>query len=175
MTHTVEDALKLVKLALVSIADEADAAKSQQLAKEVLAVVEGVTVQDAVAWHDKIIGMEVSMDVSTGDHDIDHRVYGQVYEVMLAYDGSPDVILAIESERNFGTTNAQPVQVQEATKVTTKFTVPKQWQVELADELYGDVRLVAPCGEAWRFRNTDGSDEFVWKFLISILAEKGQV
>jgi hypothetical protein len=43
------------------------------------------------------------MDVSTGDDDIDHRVYGQVYEVMLAYDGGPDVILAIESERNFTT------------------------------------------------------------------------
>jgi hypothetical protein len=58
-------------------------------------------VQEPVAWHDKIIGMEVSMDVSTGEDDIDRRVYGQVYEVMLAYDGGPDVILAIESERNF--------------------------------------------------------------------------
>jgi RecB family exonuclease len=47
MTTNIEDALKLVKLALVSIADEADAAKSQQLAKEVLAVVEGVMVQPA--------------------------------------------------------------------------------------------------------------------------------
>jgi hypothetical protein len=60
-------------------------------------------VQEPVAWHDKVIGMEVSMDVSTGEDDIDHRVYGQVYEVMLAYDGSPDVILAIESERNYPT------------------------------------------------------------------------
>ena len=50
MTQTVEDALKLVKLALVSIADEDDAAKSQQLAKEVLAVVEYVTVQGQVVW-----------------------------------------------------------------------------------------------------------------------------
>jgi hypothetical protein len=65
-------------------------------------------VQEPVAWHDKIIGMEVSMDVSTGDDDIDHRVYGQVYEVMLAYDGGPDVILAIESERNFTTPPAAP-------------------------------------------------------------------
>ena len=69
-------------------------------------------VQEPVAWHDKIIGMEVSMDVSTGDDDIDHRVYGQVYEVMLAYDGGPDVILAIESERNFTTPPAQPAPVQ---------------------------------------------------------------
>jgi hypothetical protein len=70
-------------------------------------------VQRLAAWHDKIIGMEVSMDVSTGEDDIDHRVYGQVYEVMLAYDGGPDVILAIESERNFTTPPAQPAPVQE--------------------------------------------------------------
>jgi hypothetical protein len=67
---------------------------------------------EPVAWHDKIIGMEVSMDVSTGEDDIDHRVYGQVYEVMLAYDGGPDVILAIESERNFTTPPAQPAPAQ---------------------------------------------------------------
>jgi hypothetical protein len=56
MTQTVEDALKLVKLALVSIADEADATKSQQLAKEVLAVVEGVTVQEPVGLAGEVIG-----------------------------------------------------------------------------------------------------------------------
>jgi hypothetical protein len=69
-----------------------------------------------VAWHDKIKGMEVSMDVSTGDDDIDHRVYGQVYEVMLAYDGGPDVILAIESERNYTTPPAaqqEPVEFED--------------------------------------------------------------
>jgi len=65
-------------------------------------------VQEPVAWHDKIKGMEVSMDVSTGDDDIDHRVYGQVYEVILAHEAGPDVILAIESERNFTTPPAQP-------------------------------------------------------------------
>jgi hypothetical protein len=61
-----------------------------------------------VAWHDKIMGMEVSMDVSTGDDDIDHRVYGTVYEVIFQDDGgTPDVILAIETERNFTTPPAQ--------------------------------------------------------------------
>ena len=74
-------------------------------------------VQEPVAWHDKIKGMEVSMDVSTGDDDIDHRVYGQVYEVILAHEAGPDVILAIESERNFTTPPAaqppaQPAPVQ---------------------------------------------------------------
>jgi hypothetical protein len=64
--------------------------------------------QEPVAWHDKIMGMEVSMDVSTGDDDIDHRVYGTVYEVIFQDDGgTPDVILAIETERNFTTPPAQ--------------------------------------------------------------------
>jgi hypothetical protein len=62
-----------------------------------------------VAWHDKIMGMEVSMDVSTGDDDIDHRVYGTVYEVIFQDDGgTPDVILAIETDRNFTTPPIQP-------------------------------------------------------------------
>jgi hypothetical protein len=71
--------------------------------------------QEPVAWHDKIMGMEVSMDVSTGDDDIDHRVYGTVYEVIFQDDGgTPDVILAIETERNFTTPPAaQPAPVHE--------------------------------------------------------------
>jgi hypothetical protein len=87
-------------------------------------------VQKPVAWHDKIIGMEVSMDVSTGEDDIDHRVYGQVYEVMLAYDGGPDVILAIESERNFTTPPATPV------PLTDGVTVPLE-VLEAAEESLG--------------------------------------
>jgi hypothetical protein len=71
-------------------------------------------VQEPVAWHDKIMGMEVSMDVSTGDDDIDHRVYGQVYEVILAHEAGPDVILAIESERNFTTPPAAQPAVPDA-------------------------------------------------------------
>jgi hypothetical protein len=67
--------------------------------------------QEPVAWHDKIMGMEVSMDVSTGEDDIDHRVYGQVYEVILSDGGgTPDVILAIKSEQNYTTPPAQPSQ-----------------------------------------------------------------
>jgi hypothetical protein len=55
--------------------------------------------------------------------------------------------------------------------------VPEGWRVELADAVYGDVRLIAPNGEAWRFRNTDGADEFAWRFLVAMLTtkpEKGQ-
>jgi hypothetical protein len=95
-------------------------------------------VQETVAWSDKIIGMEVSMDVSTGDDDIDHRVYGQVYEVMLAYDGGPDVILAIESERNFTTPPAQPAPVQSCycqncEALSKELAAQRQW-VGLTDE-----------------------------------------
>jgi hypothetical protein len=74
--------------------------------------------QEPVAWHDKIMGMEVSMDVSTGDDDIDHRVYGTVYEVIFQDDGgTPDVILAIETERNFTTPPAQPAVQDKRLKV----------------------------------------------------------
>jgi hypothetical protein len=48
-----------------------------------------------------IVGMSVSVDVSTGDHDADHRYFGVVSEVMdderekngvmlLVYDGTPN-------------------------------------------------------------------------------------
>jgi hypothetical protein len=58
--------------------------------------------QEPAAWYDKIMGMEVSMDVSTGEDDSHHRVYGTVYEVMLEVGGSEvDAILAIEDSRNF--------------------------------------------------------------------------
>jgi hypothetical protein len=57
---------------------------------------------EPVAWYDKIMGVEVSMDVSTGEDDIFHRVFGRVYEVMLESGGAQnDTILAIEDSRNF--------------------------------------------------------------------------
>jgi hypothetical protein len=68
-----------------------------------------VAAAEPVAWHDKIMGMEVSMDVSTGEDDIDRRVYGQVYEVILSDGGgTPDVILAIKSAQNYTTPQQRP-------------------------------------------------------------------
>jgi hypothetical protein len=57
--------------------------------------------KDPTDWYEKIVGMEVSMDTSTGEDDIDNRIYGTVYEVMVSNNGYPDVLLAIEYERNF--------------------------------------------------------------------------
>jgi len=58
--------------------------------------------QEPVAWHNKIVGMEVSMDVSTGEDDEYHRVFGRVCEVMLESCGADaDTILVIEDSRNF--------------------------------------------------------------------------
>jgi hypothetical protein len=55
----------------------------------------------AEKWYDKIMGMEVSMDVSTGEHDSGNRVFGRVYEVMLGECGAQEnTILAIEDSRN---------------------------------------------------------------------------
>ena len=58
--------------------------------------------QEPVAWHDKIKGMEVSVDVSTGEDDAHHRVFGRVDSVMLESCGAQeDIILVIEESRNY--------------------------------------------------------------------------
>jgi len=65
--------------------------------------------QEPVAWYDKIEGMEVSMDVSTGEHDDTHRIFGRVSGVMLQSCGAQDdIILAIEDSRNFTTPPTTP-------------------------------------------------------------------
>ena len=58
--------------------------------------------QEPVAWYDKIKGMEVSVDVSTGEDDAHHRVFGRVDSVMLESCGAQeDIILVIEESRNY--------------------------------------------------------------------------
>jgi hypothetical protein len=58
--------------------------------------------ENLVEWHDKIVGMAVSMDVSTSEDDASNRIFGTVSEVMLQSCGSDeDTILAIEDGRNF--------------------------------------------------------------------------
>lgn len=58
--------------------------------------------QEPAAWHDKIIGMEISMDVSTGECDEGNRIFGTVYEVLIPECVSEtETILAIEDGRNF--------------------------------------------------------------------------
>jgi Lar family restriction alleviation protein len=49
-----------------------------------LVAVAGKEGEQQAPWQEKIIGMEVSLDVSTGDSDALHRIYGTVNEVMIA-------------------------------------------------------------------------------------------
>lgn len=64
--------------------------------------------QEPVAWHNKIVGMEVSVDVSTGDHDAGHRLYGVVNLVQQNQKGKHKLILLVQDpEPNF---KAQPEQ-----------------------------------------------------------------
>lgn len=44
--------------------------------------------------------------------------------------------------------------------------VPQGWAMEAVED---GIRLTAPDGERWRFRETDGSDLFVFKFLRAML------
>ena len=68
----------------------------------VYAIEQALAEPEPEPWHKKISGMEVSMDVSTGEDDIDHRIYGWVYEVIEADEhGTPDVILAIKEDQNY--------------------------------------------------------------------------
>jgi hypothetical protein len=48
-------------------------------------------------------GMEVSVDVSTGDHDAEHRIFGKITEAMDHPGAKHDVILLVQDgiERNF--------------------------------------------------------------------------
>jgi hypothetical protein len=120
-------------------------------------------VQEPVAWHDKIMGMEVSMDVSTGDDDIDHRVYGQVYEVILAHEAGPDVILAIESERNFTT----PPAAQPA--------VPEGWKLVPVEPTHGMVKAFQDAMSLeFGMRTTAGYHARVYSAMLATAPEKGQ-
>ena len=44
--------------------------------------------------------------------------------------------------------------------------IPKGWKLE---KVGPDVRLTSPDGDAWRFRETDGVDFFVFNFLSAML------
>jgi len=55
------------------------------------------------------------------------------------------------------------------TPPAAKPDVPEGWNLEIVETEFGDVRLTSPDGVAWRFRDTDGSDHFVWKFLTAML------
>ena len=67
------------------------------------APVQPVAVPDG--WRDKLVGLTVSMDVSTGDDDAFHRVFGEVEGVMPQ--GDSHVIMAVETSRNFAAPAAQ--------------------------------------------------------------------
>lgn len=85
-------------------------AAEQQATAEESSVVHAEQQAKPVAWYDRIVGMTVSMDVSTGESDEYNRVFGEVTEVIPEQGGSPEnVILAVETERNFET-HPQPAQ-----------------------------------------------------------------
>lgn len=67
-------------------------------------------------WQEKMRGLIVSMDVSTGDDDASHRIFGEVEGVMPQ--GDSYVILAVESSRNFAAPAAQGDAIEgELTKI----------------------------------------------------------
>lgn len=65
-------------------------------------------------WRDNLVGLHVSMDVSTGEENGGDRIFGEIEEVMD--DGDALVLLAVESSRNFAAPAAQ---------VDAKFLLPE--------------------------------------------------
>lgn len=65
-----------------------------------------------------LIGMEVSMDVSTGDEDFDHRIFGRIEGLMAKGDGT-DIILAVEESRNFAASQPSKLPPPELTWLYT--------------------------------------------------------
>jgi len=93
--HDYEDALAAIREALAEQEKRAIVDSGSEVSSENEA-------QEPVAWHDKIKGMEVSVDVSTGEDDAHHRVFGRVDSVMLESCGAQeDIILVIEESRNY--------------------------------------------------------------------------
>ena len=68
-----------------------------------LAPVQPVAVPDN--WRDNLVGLHVSMDVSTGEENGGDRIFGEIEEVMDG--GDALVLLAVESSRNFAAPAAQ--------------------------------------------------------------------
>lgn len=54
--------------------------------------------QDERVIADAITGALVSVDISTGDHDADARIFGRVIEVMTVAGGSSELTLVVEPE-----------------------------------------------------------------------------
>lgn len=94
---------------------------------------EHATDLDALA--DLIVGMSVSVDVSTGDHDSGNRYFGEVTEVQEDGQGKHRVILLVQDpEPNF-TLAAQEHATQLAGQCERKYISPVRTVADLASNL----------------------------------------
>jgi len=92
---------------------------------------------------DQLLGLSVSMDVSTGDDDATHRIFGTIIDTMPSEDGN--IILAEEVSRNFGAApapSAQPGQEPEAGQ-PYMFKLPgdQDWHVAFAPLPFGAFKV----------------------------------
>ena len=139
-----QEALKLALDALES-ADQIDSDMQEAITaiKQALAQPE----QDIAAL---VTGMEVSIDVSTGDHDSGHRLFGVVDLVQENQGSKHDLILLVqEPKANFKEALAQPEQKPVAT-------------------LYGSLPVYDTAQpeqepEAWMYQEYRDDDQFGWR------------
>ena len=95
--------------------------------------------QDATDIAALVQGMEVSVDISTGDHDASHRLFGVVNLVQQNQKGKHGLILLVQDpEPNFKAQPAQPEQEPVATVI--KKGADREWMSErlgaLPDGIY---------------------------------------
>ena len=98
-----QEELRSALIKLASVQRQLIDANATIAAVAINAPAQPVAVPDG--WRDKLVGLTVSMDVSTGDDDAFHRVFGEVEGVMPQ--GDSHVILTVETSRNFAAPAAQ--------------------------------------------------------------------
>lgn len=81
----------------------------QKTREAIAALREALAAQPEQPWWKQVEGVEISMDVSTGEHDAYNRIYGRATEVMTPDGGNGAyTIVAVEESRNFDTSPQPP-------------------------------------------------------------------
>jgi len=93
-----------------------------------------------VAWGQFIRNMAVSVDVSTGDNDADHRIFGHVEDFLFEANGAKqDTILVVKDRQNFEAPVAKDHEVRELvgrlTAIAKEFHAAGQLRERIAQEI----------------------------------------
>jgi len=126
------------------------------------------------AMRDYIEGMEVSVDVSTGEHDAGHRYFGTVSEVMDNRDSKHGVILLVQNpEPNFKVAQAPNAQQAEPEQQEPTKRCPNCDDTGDVHSIDGEWRGVCHCpaGQAINAQVKPSTNSIVQAAVIRALDE----